>query len=237
MERYFGRWSWVLFEFADFAANYDINNPVRRKSGSFRFPIQSERILIPGGKMRIALFVLAPIALTVSACETIPDVSMTPLQIQAMQQRDYEVKKQVLFASTVSVFQDLGYQVTSADLSTGFINASGNSRNSTSFFEAYYGGRSSKQTQATAFVEEMSQGRSRIRLNFVEATATSSAFGSAQNISDSLLDPAIYQAAFERIEEALFVRGALRSEPTPDINAQEQVTDSAEDDGGAAAAD
>lgn len=147
--------------------------------------------------------------LALGACTTMPtEPAMTPMQIQAMQQRDFEVKKEVLFASTVSVFQDLGYQIQAADLETGFINAKSNAENSTNFFEAYAGSRSSRQTQATAFVEQVSPEMARVRLNFVEASSTSSQWGSDQTTSASLLDPTLYQNAFERIEEAVFVRSS-----------------------------
>jgi len=144
----------------------------------------------------------------ISACAITSKITMTPMQIQAMQQREYETDKASLFASAVSVFQDLGYQVQGADLETGFINARSNSENSTNFFEAWGGGVSSKQTQATAFVEQFTPARARIRLNFVEAKSSSSFYGSGQSTSDSLLNPEIYRNAFERIDEALFVRGA-----------------------------
>ncbi len=153
-------------------------------------------------------------------CATTQKINMTPMQIQSMQQREYETDKASLFASTVSVFQDLGYQVEGADLETGFINALSNSENSTNFFEAYAGGSSSKQTKVTAFVEQFTTKRARIRLNFVEAKSSSSRFGSGQNVSNSLLDAALYQAAFERIDEALFVRGAISSPATPPADAE-----------------
>ena len=47
----------------------------------------------------------------------------TPLELQALQSRDYDEDKQVAFGSVMSVFQDLGYTPTSADLETGFITA------------------------------------------------------------------------------------------------------------------
>lgn len=34
---------------------------------------------------------------------------LTPMELQALQSHEYETSKEVLFASVVSVFQDLGY--------------------------------------------------------------------------------------------------------------------------------
>ena len=60
----------------------------------------------------------------VAGCVAMPPPP-TPLQIQSVQTREYEEGKQVVFASVMSVFQDLGYIVNSADLATGFITTEG----------------------------------------------------------------------------------------------------------------
>ena len=57
-------------------------------------------------------------------CETTkPTVNLTPLEIQSMQSRSYDHPKDVVFPSVMSVFQDLGYSINSADMATGLITA------------------------------------------------------------------------------------------------------------------
>lgn len=147
---------------------------------------------------------------------------LTPMEIQAIQSREFETGKDVLFASTMSVFQDLGYTIDSADLATGFITASSPVNNKTGFFEALAGSVSSAMTKATAFVEQMPNGRARIRLNFISSKATSSIYGQSAKNDKPILDPAPYQAAWDKIDEAIFVRNAL-STPAPSAPVQPPV--------------
>ncbi|EMD81580.1 hypothetical protein [Pacificimonas flava] len=152
-----------------------------------------------------AKFIAAALAVSLAGCAS-TGTTLTPMQIQAMQQKDFEVEKKVLFASVVSVFQDLGYQVTAADLDTGFINATSNSERSTNFWEAMGGGASTKQVRGTAYIEQLNPTMSRVRLNFVQAKNVSTLYGQEESTSDSILDAQLYQNAFERIDEAVFVR-------------------------------
>ena len=66
--------------------------------------------------------VLATVLL--SGCMTAPKKpAMTPLEIQSLQSREYEVEKRVAFPSVMSVFQGLGYTISNADIQTGLISA------------------------------------------------------------------------------------------------------------------
>lgn len=138
---------------------------------------------------------------------------LTPLELQALQSREYDAPKEQVFSSVVSVFQDLGYQISSADSATGFISAGSASKNKTGFFEALGGVRSSGGSRVTAFVETMPSGLTRARLNFMNTKNSSSIYGSSSSKDTPVLDPKTYQIAFEHIEEALFERGALTKSP------------------------
>ena len=141
---------------------------------------------------------------------------MTPLEIQSIQTREFESPKKIVFASVVSVFQDLGYTIKNADLNTGFINAESASQNATSGADVFVGvlgamggqnamTQSVEQTVATAFIEEIGK-RSRVRLNFVTTIQSSSAQGQNTRRDTPILDVRIYTNAFERIENAIFIR-------------------------------
>ena len=71
------------------------------------------------------IYILLPILLIlITGCETTkPKVNLTPLDIQSMQSRNYEHSKDLVFPSVMSVFQDLGYSINSADINTGLITA------------------------------------------------------------------------------------------------------------------
>lgn len=140
---------------------------------------------------------------------------MTPMELQALQQKEFETSKEILFASVMSVFQDLGYTVDSADLITGFITASSATKNKTNFGEALFGVSASGNTKATAFIEKMPNGLARVRLNFLNSKVSSSLYGQSAKNDKPVLDAATYQAAWEKIDEALFVRNALDAPSSP----------------------
>lgn len=132
---------------------------------------------------------------------------MTPLEIQSLQTREYEADKKVVFASVVSVFQDLGYTIENADLDTGLIRAQSSAKSSGIGYTLMWGGSKVQQTAASAFVESFA-GVSKVRLNFVEKTKTSSAYGMTDSNDNAILDAKVYQNAFEKIESAIFIRSA-----------------------------
>ena len=183
---------------------------------------------------RTNLFVmLTAAALTLPGC-AVPQQKppMTPLEIQSIQTRNYDAPKKTVFASVMSVFQDLGYTIKGANLDTGFINAESATQNATSgvaretdrgmdgggivvgilgdiLLGDDLGGRGPtqhvEQTVATAFIEEIKK-RTRVRLNFVTTRQSSSAYGQNSRNDTPILDVQIYTNAFERIENAIFIR-------------------------------
>ncbi|MBC6428217.1 MAG: hypothetical protein GDA55_03165 [Cellvibrionales bacterium] len=137
-----------------------------------------------------------------------PPPAMTPLQIQTLQTRQYENDKDVVFASVVSVFQDLGYSIKGADKDTGFISAeSATTGGAADFLDLLFDQAQSSQTFATAFVERIGD-KTSVRLNFVTRHESSSEYGQNRRHDSPILDAETYQNAFERIENAIFVRSA-----------------------------
>jgi len=128
------------------------------------------------------------------------------MEIQAMQTQEFETSKKVAFASVVSVFQDLGYIIDSADIDTGLITANSPSDSKKDWL--FTGNTYTSKTRATAFVEPVQQERARIRLNFVAVNHTSSAWGQGSQEDQPILDQEVYRKAFSKIDEAIFVRSA-----------------------------
>lgn len=143
---------------------------------------------------------------------------LTPLELQALQSREFETGKENLFNAVMTVVQDLGYQVQSADMQTGFITAVSAAEQKTNFFEALGGGRSTAVTKMTAFVQNMPNGMSRVRLNFMFSKTSSTLYGQANQQDKPILDPLTYRAAWEKIDEALFVSGALEPSKKAEVN-------------------
>ena len=129
---------------------------------------------------------------------------MTPLELQSLQMRKYESSKEVVFPSVISVFQDLGYTILNASKDTGLISAESTTK-SNPWMRVMSGLSQNSKTRATAFIETIKKS-TRVRLNFVMVVQTSSQHGQSDRRDESILDAAVYQNAFERIESAIFLR-------------------------------
>lgn len=139
---------------------------------------------------------------------------LTPMELQAIQSREFETSKENLFGAVMTVLQDLGYQVQSADLQTGFITAVSATQNKTNFWMALGGMAASGNTKVTCFLQPMPSGMTRVRLNFLNSRNVSSAYGQNSQNDKPILDATVYRNAWEKIDEALFVSGALQA-PAP----------------------
>ena len=152
--------------------------------------------------------------LPLSSCAPTQAPKVTvPLEIQAIQKRDFETNKKIAFGSVVSVLQDLGYILGSADFETGFITGTSPTENTTSGSEillaALAGTAASARnstTKVSAFIEEIVEGTVSIRLNFVVSNTSSSAYGQTTAADTPILDKQVYISAFDKIETAIFVR-------------------------------
>ena len=156
--------------------------------------------------MNTLKFCFLSLFIFVAGCATTTAPTMTPLEIQSLQTREYENEKAIVFTSVISVFQDLGYTVKSADKDTGFITAE-SAATSDAASKFWLGVSNVSQTAATAFVERIGD-TTKVRLNFVTSNKKSSAYGQTDREDIPVLDAKIYQNAFERIENAIFVRSS-----------------------------
>lgn len=172
----------------------------------------AERAIFRGIEMRKTFLALSLLAVAVSGpVEAKKQPVLTSLELQALQSREFETSKENLFSAVMTVLQDLGYQVQSADLQTGFITAVSATQNKTNFWEAVGGVRSSGSTKVTVFIMALPNGRTRVRLNFLNTKVSSSAYGQSSQNDKPILDAKIYTNAWDKIDEALFVMGALEA--------------------------
>lgn len=155
--------------------------------------------------MKVLKLAAVSMFIFLTACAT-PGPTMTPLEIQSMQTREYEHGKDVVFPSVMSVFQDLGYIVASADKDTGLITAD-SATNSNAASKFWLGITDVSQTKATAFIEEIGS-ITKVRLNFVNTSKKSYSYGQSDQQDTPVLEANIYQNAFERVENAIFIRSS-----------------------------
>jgi hypothetical protein len=154
--------------------------------------------------MKIAGSFILLCSVIFAGCAQNQKPSLTPLEIQSLQTREYEHPKDIVFASVMSVFQDIGYTIKSASKDTGLITAE-SAAESDSASKFWLGISSVSQTNATAFVEEVA-GVTRVRLSFVTTNKKSYGYGQTDRQDVPILDAKAYQNAFERISNAIFVR-------------------------------
>lgn len=133
-----------------------------------------------------------------------PEINLTPLEIQSMQTRTYDNKKEVVFPSVISVLLDLGYAIKAADINTGLITAMSTAK-SNAAMKFWLGIAEVSQTNADSFIEEIN-GRTKVRINFINVVKQSSAYGQDDRTDQQILDPVPYQSAFDKIENAIFIR-------------------------------
>ena len=143
----------------------------------------------------------------ITGCETTkPTVNLTPLEIQSIQSRSYEHSKDIVFPSVMSVFQDLGYSINSADINTGLITAE-SAADSDKKLKFWLGITKVSQTKANAFIEEIGN-ETKVRINFVVTKKKSFGYGQTDREDEQILTPQPYQNAFEKIENAIFIRSS-----------------------------
>lgn len=139
---------------------------------------------------------------------------LTPLEIQSIQSHEFEASKDMTFAAVMTVIQDLGYIVQSADLHTGFITARSLVEEKTSLLDALGGIDVSGSTSLTAFMIRLPNGSTRVRMNFV-SSKSETVKDKVEHKDVLILDPAPYNNAWDKIDEALFVLESMSASPTP----------------------
>lgn len=147
------------------------------------------------------ILILSLISILNWSCVQTPPTP-TSMELQAFQRKEFTTSKEVAFGSVVSVFQDLGYIIKSADKDTGLISAASPSKTSYDFF---FGNTKMSNTGVNAFVESIGEVTA-IRLNFVEVNEASSGYGQKAKTDVPIYDQVVYQNAFEKISEAIFIR-------------------------------
>lgn len=156
-----------------------------------------------------------------TGCVTGPrEPEMTPLQIQLMQTKVFNVSKRTAFDATVTVFQNLGYIISMANFDTGFITAQ--SPKSTNFW-----GNTTYNT-STAFVSQLKPDESSIRINFVNNSSqyiNSGNGGGYSTQNDSpVLDAQAYVNAFNKIQQQIFVSTGISPVQSQPVQEQLDVT-------------
>lgn len=156
-----------------------------------------------------ATSVVMAISLTLSvSAVAAKDKKPSGLALQQIQSRDFDANYDSVFPSVVTVLQDAGYRIQSADKNSGLITGVASTKSKLSYGLTGWG-KKKKTPVVSAFVEARGTSAARVRLSFVMAKTKSSLYGMNSADEDPILDAAIYQDAFEKISQALFVRTSM----------------------------
>ena len=122
---------------------------------------------------------------------------LNPLQIEAMQTHTFDVSKRIAFNAVITILQNLGYIIQTANFDTGFITAQ--SPQNTDFFGT------TSSTKTTAFITKRTEKTTKIRINFV-ANNTYSTQKGQPIVNDTPIENAqAYVNAFNKIRQQIFV--------------------------------
>lgn len=163
--------------------------------------------------MKKYVLLIAASAMIASSGQARKPPQLTGLELQQIQARDFEAPKDMSFAAVMTVLQDSGYRIGSADRDTGLITGSASTNSNTTWLPFVGFGRSKKTPVVSAFIESRGIG-SRIRLNFVLSKSKSMMYGLSSSDEQPITDAIVYQSAFEKIEKEVFVRQSLKSAPS-----------------------
>lgn len=152
--------------------------------------------------MKKNLCLMLVILLALAGCETMPKPTKSALELQSIQSKEFEANKKIAFAAVLSVFQDVGYTVSSANLDTGLITAKSPTKAGFQLFV----GQTMEDIKATAFVEEIVANRTKVRINLVSSKETSSGYGMKGGYEIPIETPETYQDIFAKVQQGIFVR-------------------------------
>lgn len=138
---------------------------------------------------------------------------VSSLELQQMQSREFEVPKDVAFAAVMTVLQDSGYRIGSADRDTGLITGAASTNTKMTWLPFIGFGKSKKTPVVSAYIEDRGPAISRVRFNFVMTKNSANQFGGSAD-EDPITDTAVYTDAFERLNKEVFVRVAMKSGPS-----------------------
>ncbi len=163
-------------------------------------------------KITLGIAILAATALSATTPALAKKPELSSLALQQMQSRDLEAAKPIAFSAVMTVLQDAGYRIGSANKDTGLITGTASTNSKVTWMPFVGFGRGKLTPVVSAYIEDLTPNVTRVRLNFVMTKISSNQYGSDAG-EQPIADPAVYQAAFEKIDQAIFVRKAMNSAP------------------------
>jgi len=143
----------------------------------------------------------------------------TALELQQLQSRDIEGPKEMVFGAVMTILQDSGYRIQAADKDTGLITGISSTKSKLTWSPFVGIGKSKKSPVVSAFVESRTPSMTNVRLSFVMAKVKSNLYGSQPQDEEPIYDAVTYQNAFEKLNQAMFIRQGMAATPTTTVAA------------------
>lgn len=161
---------------------------------------------------KIILPLLCACAIGLTGCVTVDSVfgeqdkQISNVELQALQTREFDTSYEIAFASVVSVFQNYGYTIQSADKDTGLVLAKTTTDATLNRLMGYV---RNEDTRATAFLEKVSASRIKIRISLVKHVSASGTYGMKGEKEAAITRPEVYQEMFKQLQQAMFLKKNL----------------------------
>lgn len=162
--------------------------------------------------MKKLCFLALAVPMLFTGCVTVDsvfgeaDAPVSAVALQALQTREFNATQDQAFQSVISTFQDYGYVVTSADKATGLIMGK---TTSDATISGFTGITRVEYNKASAFIEQLSANKVKIRVSIVKYVSATGAYGGGGEKEVVRTKPQVYQDIFNKIEQSLFLKQNL----------------------------
>lgn len=146
---------------------------------------------------------------------TLPE-PLTPMQIRALQTREYDASFEDAYKSAITVLQDRGFNLQTSDYNAGVIQGSSGWKNSPSYLSSYLNAVESSKHNASLTLEPLSPERTLLRISVIQELSTerTSLTPAAAQISNDksvqITDAVYYQSWFQDIQSEVYRRQSQR---------------------------
>jgi hypothetical protein len=151
------------------------------------------------------------VALFTAGCAT-TQFKPSPIELRAMQTREFAAPSAAVFAAGGSVIQDEGLSIRSSDFTSGIISAEGDAaKASRNLISILTGGPENTlfHRECTAHVERLGEGKCSVRMNFSTMQTIRYSDGTMAKNGHPIEDGGFYTHLFELLDRAVYLRANL----------------------------
>lgn len=159
-------------------------------------------------------YLLVFILLLCASCAT-KMITKSPAEVRMMTTKQFEVDKELVFKSVISLLQSESYIIDQADAETGLINANKRIENKNAAAQRFWVGvsKDANTSRAMFYVEDINNQLSEVKITLYEGAETSrnGYWGTVNkdNKEQMIYDATVYQNWFQSLQAEIERRKAL----------------------------